>query len=143
MAEKDLKKRYPWVGHWTSDETVDIMFEQSKAFIASSEKDALKKHFLGEIYQSVINKFKPENVFDLGCASAISLHIIKTMAPNVTCIGGDISIKLLEKAREINSEFLYTQCDGLNLAFRDRAFDMVVSEDVQCIVLGYKELLQE
>lgn len=138
-----INEKYPWINYWSEEKTIGAIKNDTHALINS---EIIPGHPLYErfvVFNKIISDPNVKSVFDIGCALGHTMAFLKGMGGNHDFYGGDISAELLKEGAKSFGDCHFIQCDGLNLGIKDDAFDLVISEDVQCIVLGYKEFLQE
>lgn len=143
VIDEKLDSRYPWVKYWSDKFIVDLITREVDNLVNTemTKDNPLYDRFVH--YAQVLQQPDVNSVFDLGCAVGHILSFLKRIAPDKDYYGGDISTELLQQGLSFFPDINFIQCDGLNIGIKDKAFDFVISEDIQCIVLGYKKLIQE
>ena len=101
-----------------------------------------------DIYESERVFFFPliknaRSVLDLGCAAGGTYNIIKTVNPDISYTGVDVSRGMVESARKIFPGVDFRLSSGNTLDFPENSFDAVIALGVLNHVPDYKALIKE
>jgi ubiquinone/menaquinone biosynthesis C-methylase UbiE len=98
--------------------------------------------FLHTIAKTLVEKFAPESVLDVGCAEGYLVYAFKELG--VQAYGVDISDYAISHSPEQVREFLFkvdTNCE--DLPFEDKSFDMATAMDIVEHLQNYDKLICE
>jgi SAM-dependent methyltransferase len=88
----------------------------------------VKMDYLVEIIEGMRPTASPAEVLDVGCGIGNGHPLLAGRIGRLT--GIDVSRSCIERAREQNPWVDYTTCDGIDLPFGDKSFDVVFAVSV-------------
>jgi len=102
-----------------------------------------KRHY--HAISNLVSHTRGKSVLEIACGSG---NIIKSLGPDVSYTGLDISEKLLAKAlkrirRSNISDYLFFHADALDLPFNDKIFDLVVCNISLHFIQDYSRAIRE
>lgn len=86
---------------------------------------------------------KSRSVLDVGCAAGGFYNVMKTLEPNISYTGIDISSEMIKVAKQTYPEAIFEVSDGVNLKYRDNEFDLVFCTGVLVHNPDYQNMVKE
>lgn len=90
-----------------------------------------------------LNNTEVSTFLDVGCAEGYYINRISHIRRDLDCVGVDVSLTYLKKAKLRNPNADFILCDAEFLPFKKRAFDLVLCSEVLEHLPNYRRALKE
>jgi ubiquinone/menaquinone biosynthesis C-methylase UbiE len=115
---------------WTSElEPLLPLVKQTKYLKTNPLRQFLIRKYLSAI-TSLVVRTGVENVLDVGCGEGFVTRYLSGKLEGLQVVGTDLDVGVLAVAQVLNRDSIFLQADIYNVPIHDRAYDLVLCNEV-------------